>query len=116
MVQSNTKIFFSCGRVNTTHRIGHIKDRIVTLFGDLCVFRNLDDIPAGMDFRTVPEKETNDCKIRLLMIGSDWTNLAYPNREKRNFGPSRLPTHYANQTHISTGGFDRESSTMRFGS
>ena len=65
------KIFISYRRADSTYLIGRIKDRLTTAFGDQSVFRDLDDIPARVDFSTILEKVTNRCEERHIFCGRD---------------------------------------------
>ena len=79
------RIFISYRRADSTYLIGRIKDRLTTVFGEQSVFRDLDDIPAGVDFRTVLEKETNGCNVMLVMIGPQWAGITDNEGNKRLF-------------------------------
>ena len=57
------KIFISYRRKDSTYLVGRIRDQLIAVFGDGTVFRDLDDIPAGVDFRTILEKETGGCRV-----------------------------------------------------
>lgn len=81
------KIFISYRRADSTYLIGRIKDRLVTAFGQDSVFRDLDDIPSGVDFRTVLEKETNGCDVMLVIIGPQWAAITDVKGNKRLFDP-----------------------------
>ena len=81
------KIFISYRRADSTYLIGRIKDRLTTAFGDQSVFRDLDDIPAGVDFRTILEKETNGCNAMLVIIGPQWAGITDIKGNKRLFDP-----------------------------
>ena len=65
------KIFISHRRADSSYLIGRIKDRLTTAFGDQSVFRDLGDIPAGVDFRTLLGQETNGCEERHIFCGRD---------------------------------------------
>ena len=82
------KIFISYRRADSTYLIGRIKDRLSAVFGEESVFRDLDDIPAGVDFRTVLEKETNDCSVMLVIIGPQWAGITDVKGNKRLFDPA----------------------------
>ena len=69
------KIFISYRRADSTYLIGRIKDRLTEEFGEGSVFRDLDDIHGGEDFRTVLEKETNGCNVMLVIIGPQWAGI-----------------------------------------
>jgi formylglycine-generating enzyme required for sulfatase activity len=79
------KIFVSYRRADSTYLIGRIKDRLTNAFGEQSVFRDLDDIPAGVDFRTVLEKETNECSVMLVVIGPQWAGITDAQGNKRLF-------------------------------
>jgi len=83
-----TKIFISYRRADSTYLIGRIRDRLMVAFGEKSVFRDLDDIPAGADFRTVLEEETNGCNIMLVIIGPQWAGITDSNGNKRLFDPN----------------------------
>jgi len=79
------KIFISYRRADSTYLIGRIKDRLTTAFGDGSVFRDLDDIPAGVDFRSVLDQETNECNVMLVIIGPQWAGVTDVKGNKRLF-------------------------------
>ena len=82
------RIFISYRRADSTYLIGRIRDRLINVFGDGSVFRDLDDIPAGVDFSTVLEKETNECNVMLVVIGPLWTSITDAQGNKRLFDPN----------------------------
>jgi hypothetical protein len=81
------KIFISYRRADSTYLIGRVRDRLITAFGDETVFRDIDDIPAGADFRTVLEEKTNKCDVMLVIIGPQWVGITDANGNKRLFDP-----------------------------
>jgi hypothetical protein len=81
------KIFISYRRADSTYLIGRIRDRLMAAFGDKSVFRDLDDIPTGVDFRTVLEEETSGCNVMLVIIGPQWAGITGANGNKRLFDP-----------------------------
>ena len=56
MGKYDMKIFISCRRADSTYLVGCSKGRLVTAFGEQIVFCDLDDLPAGGDFKTVLEE------------------------------------------------------------
>jgi formylglycine-generating enzyme required for sulfatase activity len=82
------KIFISYRRADSTYFIGRIKDWLETAFGSQSVFRDLDDIHAGVDFRTVLEKETQGCQVMLVVIGPQWAGITDAQGNKRLFDPA----------------------------
>lgn len=82
------RIFISYRRADSTYLIGRIKDRLEAAFGTNSVFRDLDDIPAGVDFRSVLEKETHGCQVMLVIIGPLWAGITDAKGNKRLFDPN----------------------------
>ena len=86
--RENMKIFISYRRADSTYLIGRIKDRLEAVFGRQSVFRDLDDIPAGVDFRDVLEKETGECQVMLVVIGPEWARITDAAGNRRLFDPN----------------------------
>ncbi len=66
------KIFISYRRTDSMAYTGRIYDRLVTAFGVKNVFKDVDDIPPGMDFRDVLDNALNASDIVLVIIGPQW--------------------------------------------
>lgn len=69
------RIFISYRRQDSSNFTGRIHDSLVRKFGDRNVFRDVYDIPAGSDFRTVLDKELSQCDIFLAIIGPQWVSI-----------------------------------------
>jgi hypothetical protein len=69
------KIFISYRRFDTAGTTGRLHDALCEAFGDQNVFRDVHDIPAGVDFREVLERELESCSIVLVMIGQHYTSI-----------------------------------------
>ncbi len=82
------KIFISYRRADSTYLIGRIKDRLVAAFGEQSVFRDLDDIPSGVDFTQVLDRETNECRVMLVIVGPQWAGITDADGNKRLFAPN----------------------------
>jgi hypothetical protein len=50
------KIFISYRRKDSAREVGRIRDRLKAEFGEESVFRDLVDIPSGVDFQTILEQ------------------------------------------------------------
>ena len=83
----NMKIFISYRRKDSAREVGRIRDRLKAAFGDQSVFRDLVDIPSGVDFRTVLERETQGCDVMLVVIGPLWAGITDGEGNKRLFKP-----------------------------
>jgi formylglycine-generating enzyme required for sulfatase activity len=83
------KIFISYRRAedNKSYIIGTIHERLSKVFGKDNVFRDIYDITGGTEWRARLDKEVNNCKVMLVVIGPDWASLRLPNGEKRLFDP-----------------------------
>ena len=79
------KIFISYRRKDSAREVGRIRDRLKAEFGEQSVFRDLVDIPSGVDFRTVLERETNGCDVMLVVIGPLWAGITDDQGNKRLF-------------------------------
>ncbi len=66
------RIFISYRRSDTAAIVGHIYDRLVARYTRDSVFRDIDDIPLGVDFYDKVKLELSRCDIVLVVIGSRW--------------------------------------------
>lgn len=81
------KIFISYRRKDSARDVGRIRDRLIAEFGEESVFRDLVDIPSGVDFTTVLDRETNGCDVMLVVIGPQWAGITDAQGNKRLFDP-----------------------------
>src|SRR5262245_44827937 len=65
-------IFISYRRADSKHATSRVYDRLRTEFGKGSVFKDVDSIPIGTDFRDVLKKVLTQCRVALVMIGPDW--------------------------------------------
>lgn len=70
------RIFVSYRRQDSTAITGRLYDRLVMAFGNENVFKDVDDIPPGADFKQVLEQQVAACDVAIIMIGSKWLNAA----------------------------------------
>jgi hypothetical protein len=66
---------------------GRICDRLERAFGENRVFRDIDDISAGEDFRAKLTKEIDKSDILLIIIGSKWENITDEKGNRRLDNP-----------------------------
>ena len=69
------KIFISYRRFDTAGTAGRLDDGLSEAFGENVIFRDVHDIPAGVDFRDVLDKELHNCDIVLVLIGQHYTSV-----------------------------------------
>ncbi|MFT3760668.1 TIR domain-containing protein [Thauera sp.] len=74
-------IFLSYRRDDTEHITGRIRDRLGTHFGEHAIFRDVDSIPAGIDFVRKVEESIRGARALVAIIGPQW--LAAADRQGR---------------------------------
>ena len=68
----SAKIFISYRREDSADVTGRIYDRLVQRFGEHAVFKDVDSIPLGTDFRKHLESVIGQCAVVLVVIGDNW--------------------------------------------
>ena len=68
----SVKIFMSYRRADDRHFIGRLHDRLCDAFGEEMVFRDIDSIPAGTNFRNVILRTLNEVDAVVAVIGPNW--------------------------------------------
>ncbi len=66
-------IFISYRRSDSPDATGRIYDRLVTGFGKAQVFKDVDSIPLGRDFRGHLNDIVGNCGVMLAIVGPHWT-------------------------------------------
>lgn len=67
-------IFISYRRSDSADITGRIYDRLVDDFGEALIFKDVDSIPLGVDFKDYLDKKVGECRVLLAVIGDRWTN------------------------------------------
>jgi formylglycine-generating enzyme required for sulfatase activity len=67
-----SKIFISYRREESADVTGRIYDRLIQKFYRETVFKDVDSIPLGVDFRTYLDEQVAKCEVFLVVIGRDW--------------------------------------------
>ena len=70
-----TRIFISYRRADSRLVTNRIYDRLVIAFGREDIFKDVDDIPPGRDFRDVLREATASCEVMLVVIGPEWLDI-----------------------------------------
>jgi hypothetical protein len=73
--QGVKNIFLSYRRADTTDVAGRIYDRLVSSFGQASVFKDVDAIPLGVDFRVHLEQAVEKADVLLAIIGPKWLDI-----------------------------------------
>lgn len=69
---ADLKIFLSYRRDDSRAFTGRICDRLTQHFGDEAVFRDVDSIPIGMDFRDKIRETIEQAEVLIAVIGPRW--------------------------------------------
>lgn len=71
-------VFLSYRRDDSADVTGRIYDRLVQRFGKAQVFKDVDSIPLGVDFREHLGNVVGRCSVVLVVIGDRWLNAGAP--------------------------------------
>ena len=67
-----SKILISYRREDSADVTGRIYDRLIQQFGREAIFKDVDSIPLGVDFRIYLDEQVAKCEVFLAVIGRDW--------------------------------------------
>jgi hypothetical protein len=70
------KVFCCYRREDSIHQVGRIFDQLCNHFAKQNVFKDVDSIPLGLDFRRVLTEKVGQCDVLLAIIGDTWLNAA----------------------------------------
>ncbi len=76
-------IFISYRRSDSPDATGRIYDRLVGEFGKAQVFKDVDSIPLGRDFRGHLNDIVGNCGVMLAIVGPHWTQARNPAGQRR---------------------------------
>ena len=65
-------VFVSYRRTDSIDITGRIYDKLVADLGRHTVFKDIDSIPLGADFRRHIDESLENCKVFLLVMGRSW--------------------------------------------
>lgn len=82
------KCFISYRRYDSADATGRIYDRLLEGYGSERIFKDVDDIPLGTDFRTVLDEAVGDCAVLLAVIGRDWLTVTDERGQRRIDDPA----------------------------
>ncbi|GKS58528.1 hypothetical protein YTPLAS18_20550 [Nitrospira sp.] len=70
-----SRILISYRREDSPDVTGRIYDRLIHEFGKDAVFKDVDSIPFGVDFRTYLDVQVAKCDVFLAVVGRDWIRV-----------------------------------------
>src|SRR5262249_53194471 len=85
---NKSRIFISYRHADSLTITGRVDDRLRQALGDNNVFKDMESIPAGSDFRTVLNDELANCPVILVIIGPQWANIADTEGQRRIDNPA----------------------------
>ena len=65
-------IFISYRRSDSERETGRIDDHLSAHFGREAVFRDVDSLPLGVDFRAHLNRKVDRCEVLIAVIGDRW--------------------------------------------
>ena len=74
-MSSPGSIFISYRRSDSIANTGRIYDYLERRFGRDRVFKDVDSIPLGVNFRTFLDQEVGHCNVLIAVIGPDWLTV-----------------------------------------
>lgn len=81
-------IFISYRRITSIDITGRIYDRLIAHFGENSVFKDVDSIPFGVDFRHHLEQEVSHCPVLLAIIDPQWLRVTDDHGKPKLANPS----------------------------
>lgn len=82
------QVFISYRRADSQDVTGRIYDRLVEHFSADAVFKDVDDIPLGADFRAVLADAVGRAAAVLVVIGPTWASCTDPDGKPRLHSPT----------------------------
>jgi len=75
-------IFISYRRQDSADITGRIYDRLIERCGTSAVFKDVDAIPLGVDFRKYLQDSVSKCNILLAVVGKNWLEARSENGKR----------------------------------
>lgn len=80
---SKDRIFISYRRSDSADVTGRLYDRLIARFGKAAIFKDVDSIPLGVDFRDHLQNVVGQCHVVLAVVGKDWLNVTSEDGRRR---------------------------------
>ena len=81
-------IFISYRRSDSADIVGRIYDRLVQEFGRAAIFKDVDSIPLGIDFKGYLDRTISECSVLLTIIGDHWLDASDADGKRRLEDPN----------------------------
>ena len=76
-------VFLSYRRQDDRWAVGRIRDGLIRFLGARAVFRDIDSIKLGKDYRQVIDSAVGRCRVMLAVIGPNWLDPDRPSGKRR---------------------------------
>ena len=73
---SSGHIFVSYRRSDSADIAGRVYDRLIGKFGRAPIFKDVDSIPLGLDFKEYLDQKVGECDVLLAIIGDRWLDAS----------------------------------------
>src|SRR5579875_453986 len=81
------KVFLSYRRRDIPQTTGRIYDRLKSRYGKEQIFKDVQSLPAGANFREYILKALKQCTVQLVIIGPNWLNAVDDDGKPRLYNP-----------------------------
>lgn len=81
--KSQGNLFISYRRSDSADIVGRIYDSLVEVFGRESIFKDVDSIPLGVDFKQYLDQKVSECRVLLAVIGDDWLDARDAQGQRR---------------------------------
>ena len=71
--ENDLRIFMSYRRSDDANFTGRMHDKLISVFGESNVFRDIDSIPAGSNFADVIRRRLEQVDVVVALIGPSWS-------------------------------------------
>lgn len=78
--KKHNQIFICYRREDTAGVVGRIYDRLVQRFGKDTIFKDVDSLPLGRDFRRHIDSVVSECCVALVVVGDRWIGASGASR------------------------------------
>jgi hypothetical protein len=79
------RVFICYRREDSSYATSYIYDKLEGMLGAGVIFKDVDSIPYGTDFRTHVKQKLSNCQVCLIVIGKTWLSVIDKNGNKRLF-------------------------------
>lgn len=79
------RVFICYRREDSSYATSYIYDKLEDMLGAGVIFKDVDSIPYGTDFRTHVQEKLTNCQVCLIVIGKSWLSIVDKNGNQRLF-------------------------------